>query len=67
MKKLLFVSLLFLSFRTFTQLQQIEVSTEYQEYLQEYWVDAGVPSEYTWTVQGGISDSGQGSGRIPVS
>ena len=39
MKQLLFV-LLFLPFGALSQLQQIEVCTENQEYLQDYWVDA---------------------------
>ena len=67
MKQLLFVLFLFLSFGTFSQLQQIEVCTENQEYLQEYWVDAGVPSQYTWVVQGGIIESGQGTEQITVN
>ena len=67
MKQLLFVLLLFLSFSTFSQLQQIEVCTENQEYLQDYWVDAGVPSQYTWIVQGGIIESGQGTEQITVN
>jgi gliding motility-associated-like protein len=66
MKQLLFV-LLFLPFGALSQLQQIEVCTENQEYLQDYWVDAGVPSQYDWVVQGGEIINGQGTETITVN
>ena len=66
MKRLLSI-LLLLPFGAFSQLQQIEVCTENQEYLQDYLVDAGVPSQYTWVVQGGIIENGQGTGQITVN
>jgi gliding motility-associated-like protein len=66
MKQLLFV-LLFLPFGALSQLQQIEVCTENQEYLQDYWVDVGVPSQYDWVVQGGEIINGQGTETITVN
>ena len=37
-----------------------------QSYLQEYWVDGG-PNTYTWVVDGGVIESGQGTSQITVN
>jgi len=66
MRKLLTI-LLFLPFGAISQNQTIEVCTENQEYLQDYWVDNPIPSVYTWVVQGGSIVGGQGSDKITVN
>ena len=59
--------LLFLPFGAISQIQTIEVCTENQEYLQDYWVDNPIPSIYTWVVQGGLIVNGQGTDQITVN
>ena len=66
MKRLLFI-LLFLPFSVISQIQTVEVCTENQEYLQDYWVNSTIPSTYTWIVSGGQIISGQGTSDITVS
>jgi gliding motility-associated-like protein len=66
MKYLLFI-LLFLSFSCISQIQSVEVCTENEEYLQDYWVNSSVPSQYTWVVAGGNIISGQGTESITVN
>tara|TARA_R110002020_G_scaffold346320_2_gene560172 strand:- start:9534 stop:10130 length:597 start_codon:yes stop_codon:yes gene_type:complete len=63
----LLIILLFLPFGAISQVQHIEVCTENQEYLQEYWVDNPIPSVYEWIVQGGLIVSGQGTDFIIVN
>jgi len=63
----LLIILLFLPFGAISQVQHIEVCTENQEYLQEYWVDNPIPSVYEWIVQGGLIVSGQGTDFIVVN
>jgi len=46
--------------------QTIEVCSNDQSYLQEYWVDGG-PNIYTWVVEGGTIESGQGTSQITVN
>ena len=59
--------LLFLPFGAISQIQTIEVCTENQEYLQDYWVENPIPSIYTWVVQGGLIVNGQGTDQITVN
>jgi gliding motility-associated-like protein len=65
-RKLLTI-LLFLPFGAFSQIQHIEVCTENQEYLQDYWIYSSTPSVYEWVVQGGLIVSGQGTDFITVN
>ena len=59
--------LLFLPLGAISQIQTIEVCTENQEYLQDYWVENPIPSIYTWVVQGGLIVNGQGTDQITVN
>ena len=52
LRQLIFI-LLFLPFGVISQTQSIEVCTENQEYIQEYWVNNPIPSQYEWIVGGG--------------
>lgn len=47
--------------------QTIEVCTEDQSYLQDYWVDNPIPSVYEWVVEGGSIINGQGTDFITVN
>jgi len=68
MIKYLLTILLFLPFGVKSQIQYIEVCTENQEYLQEYWVNTQTPSStHNWSVQGGLIVSGQGTDIITVN
>lgn len=58
---------MFLPFGVLSQIQHIEVCTESQEYIQEYWVYNPIPSVYQWVVEGGVIIGGQGTSQITVS
>jgi gliding motility-associated-like protein len=66
LRQLIFI-LLFLPFGAISQIQSIEVCTENQEYMQEYWVDNPIPSQYEWIVGGGEIIEGQGTNNILVN
>jgi gliding motility-associated-like protein len=66
LRQLIFI-LLFLPFGVISQIQSIEVCTENQEYMQEYWVDNPIPSQYEWIVGGGEIIEGQGTNNILVN
>lgn len=66
LRQLIFI-LLFLPFGFISQTQSIEVCTENQEYIQEYWVNNPIPSQYEWIVGGGEIVDGQGTNQITVN
>tara|TARA_R110002110_G_scaffold192729_3_gene401093 strand:+ start:21054 stop:21650 length:597 start_codon:yes stop_codon:yes gene_type:complete len=66
LRQLIFI-LLFLPFGVISQTQSIEVCTENQEYIQEYWVNNPIPSQYEWIVGGGEIVDGQGTNQITVN
>lgn len=66
MKNLLYI-LLLLPFGAYSQ-QTVEVCTEGQEYIQEYWVESSeANSTFVWTVNGGNITNGQGTDQITVN
>lgn len=66
MKKLLYI-LLLLPLSAYSQ-QTVEVCTEGQEYIQEYWVESSdANSTFIWNVNGGNITNGQGTDQITVN
>jgi len=67
MKWILNILLLIPLWLSAQNVQTIEVCTEDQSYLQDYWVDNPIPSVYEWVVEGGVITNGQGTDFITVN
>lgn len=67
MKYLLSILFLIPLWLSAQNVQTIEVCTEDQSYLQDYWVDNPIPSVYEWVVEGGTIINGQGTDFITVN